>query len=201
MRSQEHTCPPLKMHLPPAALGNTSARGTSRSETALAASSTSRPQERHSAPSVHLQCPEPPSVSHGTHCHTLGPAMSQALGISFLAPLLLEKETAPCRCPGASDPPPKAEPSAPLHSGSTAQVRWGASLMASPLAQQGIRLALLESHPGLEGQESDLPASRPPAVQKMHCTTWSGQAASPSLGIRAASKQTRVRRGRVSPSD
>ena len=108
MRSQEHTCPPLKMHLPPAALGNTSARGTSRSETALAASSTSRPQERHSAPSVHLQCPEPPSVSHGTHCHTLGPAMSQALGISFLAPLLLEKETAPCRCPGASDPPPQS---------------------------------------------------------------------------------------------
>ena len=155
-----------------------------------------------------LQCPEPPSVSHGIHCHTLGPAMSQALGISFLAPLLLEKETAPCRCPGASlnrcpgvSDPPQAEPAAPLHPGSIAQVRRGASLMASPLAQQGIRLALLESHPGLEGQESDLPASRPPAVQKIHCTTWPGQAASPSLGIRAASEQTRVRRGRVSPPD
>ena len=73
--------------------------------------------------------------------------------------------------------------------------------MASPLAQQGVRLALLESHPGLEGQESDLPASRPPAVQKMHHTTQPGQAVSPSLGIRAASKQTRARRGRVSPSD
>ena len=126
-----------------------------------------------------------------------------------ITPLLLEKEAVPCRCPGAalnrcpgaSDPPPhRAEPAAPLHPGSTAQGRWGASRMASPLAQQGVRLALLESHPGLEGQESD-PASRPPAVQKMHCTAQPGQAASPSLGIRAASKQTRARRGRVSPSD
>ena len=110
-----------------------------------------------------------------------------------ITPLLLEKEAVPCRCPGAalnrcpgaSDPPPhRAEPAAPLHPGSTAQGRWGASRMASPLAQQGVRLA-----------------SRPPAVQKMHCTAQPGQAASPSLGIRAASKQTRARRGRVSPSD